>query len=95
MRRQFVSDKKAEQIIGNKPYRDIQNRRVLFTNVTPAQYERRKAVLDSQVEYSGLIRNGKVMFTGRGRRRAFFAGNEYGNRHGISDCRNEGKGIQR
>ncbi len=63
MRRQFVSDKKAEQIIGNKPYRDIQNRRVLFTNVTPAQYERRKAVLDSQVEYSGLIRNGKVMFT--------------------------------
>lgn len=63
MRRQFVSDKKAEQIIGNKPYREIQNRRVLFTNVTPEQYERRKSFLDSQVEYSGLIRSGKVMFT--------------------------------
>lgn len=63
MRRQFAKAEKADEIIGNKAYRDIQNKHFYYSKLSPEQYQKIKPFIDTNVHYSGLIRGGKVTFT--------------------------------
>ena len=64
MRKQFAPPQQSSEIIGNKNYRDIRQKNYFYTKITPEQYREIKPFLDANpVEYSGLIRNGKVTFT--------------------------------
>ncbi|MCM1508222.1 MAG: toprim domain-containing protein [Ruminococcus flavefaciens] len=63
MRKQFAKAEKADEIIGNKAYRDIQNKHFYYSKLSPKQYQKIKPFIDTNVHYSGLIRNGKVTFT--------------------------------
>lgn len=55
---------KDKEIIGNTEYKNIQQRHYIFSKATPEQYKKLQPYLDEQgVQYSGLIRNDKVMFT--------------------------------
>ena len=63
MRKQFAKAGKADEIIGNKAYRDIQNKNFYYSKLSPEQYQKIKPFIDTNVNYSGLIRNGKVTFT--------------------------------
>lgn len=63
MRKQFVKAEKADEIIGNKAYRDIQNKHFYYSKLSHEQYQKIKPFIDTNVHYSGLIRNGKVTFT--------------------------------
>ena len=62
MRKQYTSDVQAEKIIGNIDYKNIPDKRVMFTELTSQDYEAIRNYLDRNCEYSGLIRGGKVMF---------------------------------
>lgn len=63
MRKQFAKDEKADEIIGNKAYRDIQNKHYFHSKMKPEEYKEIQPFLDEIAEYSGLIRDGKVIFT--------------------------------
>jgi hypothetical protein len=63
MRKQFCHEEKADEIIGNKSYRDIHDRKFLFSKMTPDRYREIAPFLETEAQYSGLIRGGKVMFT--------------------------------
>lgn len=63
MRKQFVKVEKNGEIIGNKAYRDIQNKHFYYSKLSPEQYQKIKPFIDTNVHYSGLIRSGKVTFT--------------------------------
>ncbi|MDE7364764.1 MAG: toprim domain-containing protein [Ruminococcus sp.] len=63
MRKQFAKTEKANEIIGNKAYRDIQNKHFYYSKLIPEQYQKIKPFIDTNIHYSGLIRNGKVTFT--------------------------------
>lgn len=63
MRKQFAKTEKADEIIGNKSYRDIHNRHYFHSKMNPAEYKEIQPFLDENVQYSGLIRDGKVIFT--------------------------------
>lgn len=63
MRKQFAKAEKADKIIGNKAYRDIQNKHFYYSKLSPEQYQKIKPFIDTNVHYSGLIRSGKVTFT--------------------------------
>lgn len=63
MRKQFVKVEKSGEIIGNKAYRDIQNKHFYYSKLNSEQYQKIKPFIDTNVHYSGLIRNGKVTFT--------------------------------
>ena len=55
---------KDKEIVGNTEYKNISKRNYIFSKATPEQYKELQPYLDEQgVQYSGLIRNGKVMFT--------------------------------
>ena len=63
MRKQFSKAEKADEIIGNKAYRDIRQRQFFYSKLTPEQYKTAQPFLDTNAEYSGLIRDNKVIFT--------------------------------
>lgn len=63
MRKQFAGDEKADEIIGNKAYREIQNRHYFHSRMKPEEYKAIQPFLDESIQYSGLIRDGKVVFT--------------------------------
>lgn len=63
MRKQFARESKAGEIIGNKAYRDIRQRQIYYSKLTPEQYKEVQPYLDTNAEYSGLIRDNKVIFT--------------------------------
>ncbi len=63
MRKQFAKDEKADEIIGNKAYRDICSKHYFHSKMKPEEYKEIQPFLDESAEYSGLIRNGKVIFT--------------------------------
>ena len=63
MRKQFASEEKADEIIGNKAYRDIHNKHYFHSKLTPEEYKEIQPVLDNETQYSGLIRDGKIIFT--------------------------------
>lgn len=63
MRRQFAKDEKADEIIGNKAYRDINERHYFHSKMKPEEYKEIQPFLETSAEYSGLIRDGKVIFT--------------------------------
>lgn len=63
MRKQFASEEKADEIIGNKSYRDIHNKHYFHAKLTQAEYKEIQPVLDENTQYSGLIRDGKIIFT--------------------------------
>lgn len=63
MRKQFAKAEKADEIIGNKAYHDIQNKHFYYSKLSPEQYQKIKPFIDTNVHYSGLIRSGKVTFT--------------------------------
>ncbi|MDE5557322.1 MAG: toprim domain-containing protein, partial [Ruminococcus sp.] len=63
MRKQFVKAEKADEIIRNRAYRDIQNKHFYYSKLSHEQYQKIKPFIDTNVHYSGLIRNGKVTFT--------------------------------
>lgn len=63
MRKQFAGDEKADEIIGNKAYRDIHNRHYFHSKMKPEEYKAIQPFLDENIQYSGLIRDGKVVFT--------------------------------
>ena len=54
----------SQEIIGNKPYREIQNRQFMISPLTPKRYHKiEPKLLERGAEFSGLIRDSKVMFT--------------------------------
>ena len=54
----------SQEIIGNKPYREIRNRHFFVSPLTPEKYHKIEPKLfERGTEFSGLIRDGKVMFT--------------------------------
>jgi N12 class adenine-specific DNA methylase len=54
----------SQEIIGNRPYREIQNRQFMISPLTPDKYHKMEPKLyERGAEFSGLIRDGKVMFT--------------------------------
>ncbi len=54
----------SQKIIGNKPYREIRNRQFMISQLTPEKYHKIEPKLfERGAEFSGLIRDGKVMFT--------------------------------
>lgn len=63
MRKQFARETKADEIIGNKAYRDIRQRQYYYSKLKPEQYKEVQPYLDTNAQYSGLIRNDKVIFT--------------------------------
>ena len=63
MRKQFAKSEKAGEIIGNKAYHDIQNKHFYYSKLSHEQYQKIKPFIDTNVHYSGLIRNEKVTFT--------------------------------
>ena len=63
MRKQFATNTKADEIIGNKSYRDIRQRQYYYSKLTPEQYKEIQPYLDTNAQYSGIIRDSKVIFT--------------------------------
>lgn len=63
MRKQFAGDEKADEIIGNKAYREIHNRHYFHSKMKPEEYKAIQPFLDDSIQYSGLIRDEKVVFT--------------------------------
>lgn len=67
MRRQFVPPdrhRENDEIIGNTPLKNIQNRQFFISRRKPEDYYAVRDYMESQnVPYSGLIRDGKLMFT--------------------------------
>lgn len=63
MRKQFAKSEKADEIIGNKAYRDIRQRQFFYSKLTHEQYKEVQPYLDTDAQYSGLIRDNKVIFT--------------------------------
>ena len=63
MRKQFAKPEKADEIIGNLPYRAIQNRHYFHSRMKPEEYKEIQPFLEDSIPYSGLIRDGKVIFT--------------------------------
>ena len=54
----------SQEIIGNKQYREIQNRQFMISPLTPERYHKiEPKLLERGAEFSGLIRDSKVMFT--------------------------------
>ncbi len=54
----------SQEIIGNRPYREIRNRQFMISPLTPDKYHKMEPKLyERGAEFSGLIRDGKVMFT--------------------------------
>ncbi len=62
MRKQFAEEKQTE-ILGNKEHSDIEDKHYFVSMLTPDKYKEIKPFIDTNIEYSGVIRDGKVMFT--------------------------------
>ena len=60
-RRQVVIGEKG-QVIGNRSV-SAQNRHLYMSTLTPKQYEEVKPFIETNARYSGVIRDGKVMFS--------------------------------
>lgn len=66
MRKSMIQNARqaSQEIIGNKPYREIRNRQFMISQLTPEKYHKIEPKLfERGAEFSGLIRDGKVMFT--------------------------------
>lgn len=66
MRRPMIAEtrQRTQEVIGNKPYRSIQNKHFFISPLTPENYRKTEPLLMKKgVEFSGLIRDNKVMFT--------------------------------
>ena len=63
MRKQFAKNEKADEIIGNKAYWDIRSRHYFHSKMKPEEYKEIQPFLDENTQYSGLIRDGKIIFT--------------------------------
>ena len=66
MRKPMIQNSRqaSQEIIGNRPYREIQNRQFMISPLTPDKYHKMEPKLyERGAEFSGLIRDGKVMFT--------------------------------
>lgn len=66
MRKPMIQNSRqaSQEIIGNRPYREIQNRQFMISPLTPDKYHKIEPKLyERGAEFSGLIRDGKVMFT--------------------------------
>lgn len=66
MRKPMIQNSRqaSQEIIGNKPYREIRNRQFTISPLTPDKYHKIEPTLyERGAEFSGLIRDGKVMFT--------------------------------
>lgn len=66
MRKPMIQNRRqaSQEIIGNRPYREIRNRQFMISPLTPDKYHKMEPKLyERGAEFSGLIRDGKVMFT--------------------------------
>jgi len=66
MRKPMIQNSRqaSQEIIGNRPYREIRNRQFMISPLTPDKYHKIEPELyERGAEFSGLIRDGKVMFT--------------------------------
>lgn len=66
MRKPMIQNSRqaSQEIIGNRPYREIRNRQFMISPLTPDKYHKMEPKLyERGAEFSGLIRDGKVMFT--------------------------------
>ena len=66
MRKPMIQNSRqaSQEIIGNRPYREIRNRQFMISPLTPDKYHKIEPKLyERDAEFSGLIRDGKVMFT--------------------------------
>ena len=66
MRKPMIQNSRqaSQEIIGNRPYREIRNRQFMISPLTPDKYHKiEPKLLERGAEFSGLIRDSKVMFT--------------------------------
>jgi len=66
MRKPMIQNSRqaSQEIIGNRPYKGIRNRQFMISPLTPDKYHKIEPKLyERGAEFSGLIRDGKVMFT--------------------------------
>ena len=66
MRKPMIQNSRqaSQEIIGNRPYIEIRNRQFMISPLTPDKYHKMEPKLyERGAEFSGLIRDGKVMFT--------------------------------
>ena len=66
MRKPMIQNSRqaSQEIIGNRPYREIRNRQFMISPLTPDKYHKIEPKLyERGAEFSGLIRDSKVMFT--------------------------------
>ena len=66
MRKPMIQNSRqaSQEIIGNRSYREIRNRQFMISPLTPDKYHKIEPKLyERGAEFSGLIRDGKVMFT--------------------------------
>lgn len=66
MRKPMIQNSRqaSQEIIGNRPYREIRNRQFMISPLTHDKYHKIEPKLyERGAEFSGLIRDGKVMFT--------------------------------
>lgn len=66
MRKPMIQNRRqaSQEIIGNRPYREIRNRQFMISPLTHDKYHKIEPKLyERGAEFSGLIRDGKVMFT--------------------------------
>jgi len=66
MRKPMIQNSRqaSQEIIGNRSYREIRNRQFMISPLTPDKYHKMEPKLyERGAEFSGLIRDGKVMFT--------------------------------
>ncbi|MCQ2465649.1 MAG: YodL domain-containing protein, partial [Oscillospiraceae bacterium] len=63
MRKNYATVEKKSEIIGNTAYRDIKEKQYVYSKLTPEKYMEIKPALDEAVNYSGLIRDSRVIFT--------------------------------
>lgn len=66
MRKPMIQNSRqaSQEIIGNRPYREIRNRQFMISPLTPDKYHKMEPKFyERGAEFSGLIRDGKVMFT--------------------------------
>lgn len=66
MRKPMIQNSRqaSQEIIGNRPYREIRNRQFMISPLTHDKYHKIEPKLyERGAEFSGLIHDGKVMFT--------------------------------
>ena len=61
-RKRYMENIACEDIVGNTDYHEIVNRKIIFSDYTKEQFQEREPFIGNQIQYAGVIQNGKIMF---------------------------------